>query len=116
MGFLRRLFGSGGPASGRDRGAYVYLRCNGRPRQPCGEPIRVRINLAHDLEEEYESGDADRVVGYTLHKEVLGTRCQNLMQLTIHYDASRREVEREADGATLISAEEYERLRAEEVG
>ena len=115
MGFLRRLFGGRAAGPSRDRGTYVYLRCNGRPRQPCGEPIRVRINLAHDLEEDYESGDADRVVGYTLHKEVLGNQCQNLMQLTINYDASRREVGREAEGATLISAEEYERLRAAEV-
>jgi len=118
MGLFNRLFGRGGGHRGepapRDGGVYVYLRCDGRPRQPCGEPIRVRIDPRHDLEEEFVDEAADRIAGYTCHKEVLGTRCQNLMLLTVRYDTSRREIGRETEGATLIDAAEYDRLRRAE--
>ena len=114
MGLLSRLFGRGGPDADRgaapDGGIYVYLCCNGTPRRPCGEPLRVRIDPEHDLLEEYE-GDEERITGYTVYKEVLGTWCQNMMQLTIHYDANHRETGRQAEGATLIDQGEYERLR-----
>lgn len=114
MGLFSRLFGrrrADGESAPPDGGIYVFLRCNGRPGRPCEEPIRVRIDPRHDLEEDYVDEAADRVAGYTCHKEVLGTRCQNLMQLTIRYDTSRREIGRETDGATLIDAAEYARLR-----
>jgi hypothetical protein len=116
MGLFSRLFGRGGPGpdrgAGPDGGIYVYVRCNGLARRPCGEPLRVRIDPAHDLLEEYE-GDEERISGYTVHKEVLGTWCQNMMQVTIHYDANRRETGRQVEGATLIDAAAYERLRQE---
>jgi hypothetical protein len=68
----------------------------------------VRINPRTDLEEEYADEAADRIAGYTCHKDVLGNRCQNMMHLTIRYDRSRREVERQVEGATLLDRAEYE--------
>jgi len=64
----------------------------------------------NDLLEEYED-DEERITGYTVHKDVLGTWCRNMMHLTIRYDANRRETGRQAEGAMLIDAAEYERLR-----
>lgn len=114
MGLLSRMFGRGGTASSDrtvpDAGSYIYLRCNGTARRPCGEPVRVRINPQNDLLEEYE-GDEERITGFTAHKDVLGAWCQNMMLLTIQYDEHRREIARQAKGATLIDAAEYERLR-----
>jgi len=114
VGLFSRLLGRGRGASDRrappDGGIYVHLRCNGTPRQPCGEPLRVRINPQNDLLEEYED-DEERITGYTVHKDVLGTWCRNMMHLTIRYDANRRETGRQAEGAMLIDAAEYERLR-----
>jgi hypothetical protein len=110
MGLLGRLFRRSGAAP--DGGLYVYLRCNGLPRRACGEPIQVRINRHTDLLEEYDEA-GERVSGYAVHKDVLGTWCQNLMRLTIRYDADRRETGRDAEGATLIEAGEYERLKQE---
>lgn len=116
MDFLSRLFRRRRLGAGRDGvpdgGIYVYLRCDGVARRPCGEPLRVRIDPQSDLLEEYE-GDEERITGYTAHKEVLGTWCQNMIQLTIRYDADRRETGREAAGATLIDAAAYEQLRRE---
>ena len=74
--------------------------------------MRVRINLQNDLDPEYED-EGDRSSGYTLHKDVLGAWCQNMMRLTIHYDVNRRETGREAEGATLIDRAEFERLQSE---
>jgi len=114
VGLFSRLFGKAGAGSQRkaerDSGVYVHLSCNGTPRQPCGEPLRVRVNLQDDLLEEYDD-DEERITGYTVHKDVLGTWCQNMMLLTIRYDANRKEIGRQADGATLIDAAEYARLR-----
>lgn len=110
MGLLSRLFGRKGAAP--DGGLYVYLRCNGLPRRPCGEPIQVRVNRHTDLLDEYDE-EGERLAGYAVHKDVLGTWCQNMMRLTMRFDANRRETGREAEGATLIDVAEYERLRRE---
>jgi hypothetical protein len=112
MGLFSRLFGRRGGGGNADRGDYVYIRCNGLPRRPCGEPIRVRLNLQNDPDPEYDE-DGDRISGYTVHKDVLGNWCQNMIRLTIHYDADRRETGREAEGGTLIDQAEYERLKTE---
>ncbi|MFI5268026.1 MAG: hypothetical protein ACHQ7M_11675 [Chloroflexota bacterium] len=111
---MSRLFGRGGSPAGSsapDGGVYVYLRCNGTARRPCGEPLRVRINPLDDLLEEYE-GEEERISGYVAHKDVLGAWCQTMTHLTINYDADKREIGRQAEGATLIDAAEYERLQA----
>ncbi|MCL4543654.1 MAG: hypothetical protein M1118_03475 [Chloroflexi bacterium] len=115
MSWLARVFGRGSPsrASPADAGPYVYFRCDGLRHRPCGEPIRVRIDLRNDLNPEFDEDGADRPSGYVCYKDVLGTRCQNMIRLTIHYDAARREIERKAEGATLIAREEYERLLRE---
>lgn len=115
MALWSRLFGRGGSSAGGaapDGGMYVYLRCSGTTRRPCGEPLRVRIDPLHDLLEEYE-GEEERISGYAAHKDVLGAWCQAMMHLTIRYDADKREIGRQAEGATLIDAAEYERLRRE---
>ena len=110
MALLSRLFGRGGSAP--DGGIYVYLRCDGTARRPCGEPLRVRIDLLNDLLEEYD-GEEERISGYVAHKDVLGAWCQTMTHLTIQYDAAKREIGRQAEGATLIDAAEYEQLRRE---
>jgi hypothetical protein len=115
MGWLSRLFGGGASSAGSsapDGGVYIYLRCNGTPRRPCGEPLRVRINPLDDLLEEYE-GEEERISGYVAHKDVLGAWCQSMAHLTIQYDAAKREIGRQVEGATLIDAAEYEQLRRE---
>lgn len=100
MSFLKKLLGGGG--SSQDDGLYFYVRCNA-----CKEPIRIRINPGSDLSPVYE-GDGDDATGYEIHKEILGNRCYRLIQATWHFDTRRRVTHSDLEGATEISAAEYE--------
>ena len=72
----------------------------------CGEKIRVRVDRANDLAQEYEDG-GDSPTGYTATKGVVGKKCFRVMSMTVKFDKSGREVSRSVDGADFITAEEY---------
>lgn len=109
MSFLRRLaslvgskgaHSAAGATGAEDRDAIVfYMRCD-----QCGEVVRVRANRQWDLVQEFGDG----VVGYTLHKEVLGTRCNRMMTARIAFDTRYAVASREAHGGTFATKEEYE--------
>ncbi|HXT37995.1 MAG TPA: hypothetical protein VN837_20660 [Chloroflexota bacterium] len=103
MGFLAKLFGGGGrPAEGGDRdGIHVYVRC-----ERCGEKIHARANRNTDISQEYadEGGRATP----TLHKEILGSRCQNLMYVHLTFDSAFRIVSSTGERCKVISREEFE--------
>lgn len=109
MSFLRRLaslVGAKGARSGtgatgmEDPDAIVfYVRCD-----HCGEVVRVRADKRWDLVQEFGEG----VVGYTLHKEVLGTRCNRMMTARIDFDRRYAVTSREAHGGSFATKEEYE--------
>ena len=106
MAFLDKvfggLFGKGGGSAPRDNAYYYYLRC-----EKCGEKIRVRVDRANDLAQDFEGG-GDNPSGYTVTKGVVGKKCFRPISLTVNYDSGRREVSRSAEGAEFITAEEYE--------
>lgn len=87
------------------------MRCN-----RCGEVVCTRVEKAYEMEAEYEStGEAGtdeyevpRPVGYLLHKDLLGTQCQNLMHVTMHFDAHRDIIHREVEGGELVEAADCE--------
>lgn len=103
MGWLRKLFGGDGNQTSADGALLVYVRCN-----KCNTPVRVRVNLANDLAADYGDTDAE---GYTLNKDVMDDRCFRVMRLTIDFDARRRELNRQIEGGTFITEEEYTALR-----
>lgn len=107
MDFLRRLFG-GGAERGGDNALMLYVRCS-----RCGAPLRVRVDLRNELYPEY--GDME-TSGFVLRKEMMDSKCFRLMYATVRFDARRREVEREIEGGTFITREEYERLTAQSQG
>ena len=97
MSVLRRLGALFGGSRSEDANALRFaVRCS-----RCGEVIRVRADKRYDLEQEFADED-DRVVGYTLHKEVLGNRCPRLVQVTMRFDRARREVSREIEGGEFV--------------
>lgn len=103
MGFLSRLLGGKGGASaamtGDAEGFHFYVRCD-----RCGERIHIRANKQKDVADEWD-GDASMRV---LHKEILGSRCQNLMYAHLTLDARDAIVEARTERCTLISREQYE--------
>ncbi len=80
-----------------------YVRC-----EHCGEVVRVRADRRWDLVQEFGDG----VVGYTLHKEILGTRCNRMMTARIGFDGRYAITSQEAHGGAFASQEEYEAARA----
>ena len=103
MGFLARLFGGGASkgAGGDPSGIHLYVRC-----AKCGEKVHVRANRHTDISQEYDEG-GDRAVP-TLHKEILGSKCGNLMYAHLTFDASYRVVTSRSERCTIISRAEFE--------
>lgn len=108
MSILGRLFGRGGgqkqdqTSTSDQHATYYFLRCD-----KCGEAIRVRIDRRWDLEQEFE-GAGDSVSGYVARKEVMGKNCFKMMALTVHFDSSHRETEKEVRGGAFITKQEYD--------
>ncbi|MBN1248008.1 MAG: hypothetical protein JXC32_10150 [Anaerolineae bacterium] len=100
LGKIREvLFGS---ATGEIRdpmGIYIYAKCD-----RCGAPVRIRVDKAHDLQRDYDTG------GFILHKEIMDGTCFALMQATVRFSARYAIVESEVEGGRLISWEEYRAL------
>lgn len=104
MGFLSKIFGGGanrgGESTSTDRdGIHFYVRCD-----KCGEKIHIRASRQNDASDDYEGEVARKV----LNKEILGSRCQNLMYAHLGLDASGKIVESNMERCTLITKEAYE--------
>ncbi len=78
----------------------------------CGEKISTRIEKAYDLQGQYlPAEDEDEakppvIVGYLLRKELVGSRCQNPVRVTVQFDADKRPTDHSVEGGEWISAEE----------
>jgi hypothetical protein len=95
------LFGKGG-GEPRDNADYYFVRC-----ARCGEKIRVRIDRANDLAQDFDDAGGDNPTGYTAAKGVVGKKCFRTISITLKFDRARREVSRSIDGGEFITAEEY---------
>jgi hypothetical protein len=95
---LKQAFGGGEQGDG---GLYFYLRC-----ARCGDLVRVRVNLASELQQEFENDDFP--VAYTVRKMVVDQRCFRPIEVILRFDNRRRERSREIDGGVFLSQEEYE--------
>jgi len=83
----------------------LVVRCS-----HCGEIIRTRVEKAYELEAEYENTNGHKLEeheepkpsGYTLHKEMLGSQCQQLIYVTMHFDAGRNISRRQIEGGEFV--------------
>lgn len=103
---LQRIFAT---APNGDTGAAPALRLRVQCAR-CGETITTRIDKANDLLCEYPDelpeDEAPHPIGYTLHKELVGRECQNLVHLTMHFNDHRRATRHEIEGGILLGSEE----------
>ena len=107
MGFFSRLFGNKRHAAGGGdpHALHFYVQC-----AKCGEKVHVRVAPQTDIFMDYEAGGGQGA--RTLHKEILGSACQNLMYLHLILDASDRIVESSTERCTLISRDQFEAAQA----
>jgi hypothetical protein len=105
VGFISRLFGGKGEtqSSADSDGLHIYVKCD-----KCGEKIHVRANKRTDVSQEYADGGDTAVP--TLHKEILGSGCQNLMYVHLTLDAAYRVVASDAQRCTVITQADYEAM------
>lgn len=89
---------------------HLSIRCD-----HCGEVIHSRVEKAYELEAEYEnnghSEDEDeepKPSGYTLHKELVGASCQNLIHLEMHFDAHRCATSRKIESGQFLEVVDCE--------
>lgn len=82
---------------------WLYVQCN-----RCGEAIRVRISKTWDLAQEFSNDD--RVSGYTLHKEILGQKCPQLIYVRQELDAHYRVQHQEITNGRFLTEKEYKAL------
>ena len=105
MGFLSRIFGGKERQQGSNdaQGIHIYVRCD-----RCGEAIHVRVNKQTDVSREYDQSDQGSLA---LHKEILGSRCQNLMYVHLSLDSAYRVVSSSTERCTIITESEYDAAR-----
>ena len=81
---------------------WVYVRCD-----KCGETIKTRVDLRHDLTPNYSA--EGRVASYSSRKVLIGSqRCFEPIEVKLTFDAQRQVVSREISGGQFIGKEEYE--------
>ncbi len=102
MGLLKRigsLLGGGEAGAGRtaDDGLYFYVQCN-----RCGERLRIRVDQRNELLPDYDRG------GYSLRKEMMDSRCFQLMYAEMTFDDRYNVVSQEVTGGRFISQLEYD--------
>ncbi len=68
--------------------------------------MHVRANRRTDISQEYEDG-GERAIP-TLHKEILGSRCQNLMYAHLTFDGAFRVISSRGERCKVIGREEFE--------
>ncbi|HEY3398190.1 MAG TPA: hypothetical protein VGM19_11100 [Armatimonadota bacterium] len=86
----------------------IKVRC-----KSCGEEITTRVEKAQALQEQYEmttgdDGEEPEVTGYLLQKEILGAKCQALLQLTMKFDTCTRPLKHEVIGGELLEVRDSE--------
>jgi hypothetical protein len=90
MGFLKKLFGSGGTSSSSD--FYTFsVSCD-----RCDEVIEGKVNMSNDL-------SLDEEGGYHVRKVLIGSgRCFQQIEVTLRFDLSRQLLEKQVSGGKFI--------------
>lgn len=101
MRWLTRLF-TRRPRSERPSALWLYVAC-GR----CGEAIRVRADRRYDLVSEMRDPGEDGPA-YTLHKDIVGTRCFQRIAVDVEFDSRLQVMERRISGGRWLTEEEYQ--------
>ncbi len=101
---LRSILSGGGAAPGDTTAYWVYVQCD-----KCGEALKVRVDRRYDLMQEFE--DQDRVSGYSLHKDIIGSnRCFVPIHVMQRLDTSHKVKSQEITNGRFLTKEQYESM------
>jgi hypothetical protein len=101
MQWLTRLF-TRRPRQESASALWIYVAC-GR----CGEAIGIRTDRRYDLVSEMrDPGEAGPA--YTMHKDIVGTRCFQRIAVDLEFDSRLQISERRISGGRWLTAEEYQ--------
>jgi hypothetical protein len=98
MGFLDKVK-SAFATEAQDDALWLYVQCD-----RCGSVVPVRIDRRTELNRDYEQG------GYVLFKEVMDSKCFQLIHTETRFDEEMRVVSQAADHGKMLTREEYERM------
>jgi hypothetical protein len=100
MRWLTRLF-TRRSRSESPSAIWLYVVCS-----RCGEAIRVRADRRYDLVSEMrDPGEAGPA--YTLHKDIVGSRCFQRIAVDVEFDQRLQVIERRINGGRWLTEEEY---------
>ncbi len=70
----------------------------------CGEEIPVRIDRDHEVQPEYaaDADEGDPPTQWLLHKEIVGSGCQNLISFTIRFDCDQGLMDSSIEGGEFL--------------
>jgi hypothetical protein len=91
-----RLFGRG-PSGRPEKGFFLIIRCS-----TCGEEFNLFINKSTDLSQDF---DEQGGVTYFLNKEIIGSRCRNLIRVNMEFDRARNLVSRGIENGEFIDGD-----------
>jgi hypothetical protein len=77
---IKKLFGGTGPRPSAN-GFFLNVRC-----ADCGETFKLFVNTTTDL---FQDFDEDGNAIYRLNKEIIGSNCRNLIQVTMEFDGAK---------------------------
>jgi len=82
-------------------GYLIFVRCN-----RCNEPLRVRVNLRHDLSVNY---DAPKDQSYYCRKTLVGSSgCFERIEIELTFNNKKKLVTREISGGTFIIKADFD--------
>src|SRR4029434_8898544 len=98
MRWLTRLF-KRPPQAESASALWLYVACS-----RCGEAIRVRADRRYDLSNEMRDQGEDGPA-YTLHKDIVGTRCFQRIAVDMEFDQRLQVIERRISGGRWLTEE-----------
>lgn len=99
-GFLDNLknFFTGPVQSHGQQGAVNFvLQCN-----RCSEEITVKIRTASDISRVYEEDGGPSGAAFYVRKEILGSKCNNLIYLTAYFNENFNLISSDVTGGKII--------------
>lgn len=92
----KKLFGKATSVPSSE-GFFLNVRCNS-----CGEVFNLFINKSTDLAQNFDERGG---VTYSLSKEIIGSRCRNLIYVKMEFDGGKTLVSRDIENGEFIEEE-----------